>query len=281
MITHATPGVKADVRPRLPFAPAFATFPPSVDSQMLHAPHPAWVAYSYPTASGQPQFTSPPCAASPALPQQVMAPGKSPVELAAVQHNQSLLDFGIIAALSLIHLPGLAYLGAMHGCWRDFIDLCFINAAGRDSLDETPFLFARIAFFILRVQSTLAVDFQQFSQVMQIGTGLGSFALTKIVAANGTVVQGQFQRYGLAATCALAFVVLFWAELTLSGSANYPVLGDETVLTYIDSELPADFVGASDAKAGLMKYLQFLRFVDALIFGAALGMPKSPRHDPK
>ena len=67
----------------------------------------------------------------------------------------------------------------------------------------------------------------------------------------------------------------------MSSSVSYPVLGDETVLSYIDSELPEDFVGASQAKAGLMKYLQFLRLADALIFGAALAMPKFPRQDAK
>ena len=265
-----------------------------------YPPHPAYLGYYYPPPAGNfpyyppqmpqmpppgslPPGYAPPGYAPPGYAPTGFAPIKSQAEIAAAQQNQRLLVLGIIAALSVVHLPWLAYLFAMHGCWGNFFDLCFVGAPNpdADTLNETPFLFARIAFFILRVQSTLAVDFQQFTQVMQIGTGLGSFALTKIVAANGTVVQGRVQRYGLAATCALAFVILFWAELTLSSSANYPVLGDETVLGYIDSELPADFVGASEAKAGLMKYLQFLRLADALIFGAALAMPKSPRQDPK
>jgi len=262
------------------FHPGYPPFPmpegqsPPGQPHPFYPPHPAYMGYYYPPPPGPMPYYPP---QPPAV---AMPPAKSPAEVAAAQHNQRLLVLGIISVLSLVHLPWLAYLFAMHGCWGNFFDLCFAAAQGADGLNETPFLFAQVAFFILRVQTTLAVDFQQFTQVMQIGTGLGSFALTKIVAANGTVVEGRWQRYGLAATCAVAFVVLFWAELTLSSTANYPVLGDETVLGYIDSELPADFVGASEAKAGLMKYLQFLRLADALIFGAALAMPKSPKTAP-
>lgn len=262
------------------FHPGFAPYP-MPDGQVPpqfppFPPHPAYMGYYYPPPPPGPipYYSQLPLPGQPGF-----APVKSPAEIAATQQNQRLLVLGIIAALSLVHLPWLAYLFAMHGCWGGFLDQCFA-ATPADELSERPFLFAQVAYFILRVQTTLAVDFQQFTQVMQIGTGLGSFALTKIVAANGTVVHGRWQRYGLAATCAVAFVVLFWAELTLSSSANYPILGDETVLGYIDSELPADFVGASEAKAGLMKYLQFLRLADALIFGAALAMPKSPVQPP-
>ena len=262
--------------------------PPAAEGSPLDpvahlAMHPAYAPYYYPPHPGfYPPYGMPPAppgqTPQPAAVLAAPAPAKSPAELAAIAHNQRLMVLGIIIAIGLVHLPWLTYLFAMHGCWGGFIDTCFAASPASDAeqLADTPFLFARVAFFILRVQTVLSVDFQQFSQILQVGTGLGSFALTKIVAANGTVVQGNLQRYGLAAACAAAFVVLFWAELTLSSTATYPVLGGETVLSYIDSELPADFVGAAEAKAGLMKYLQFLRLADALIFGAALAMPKSP-----
>lgn len=249
-----------------------------------YPPHPAYMGYYYPPYP--PAFA--PAGPPPPMGQPFVVPSgpppRSPAEVAAAAANQQMLLVGIMAVISLVHLPWLAYLVAIHGCWGSFLDLCYAAPAGMDDMAEGttgPFAFAQVAFFILRVQTVLSVDFQQFSQVMQIGTGLGSFALTKIVAANGTVVQGRLQRYGLAVTCALAFVLLLWVEVTLSSSVSYPVLGDETVLSYIDSELPEDFVGASQAKAGLMQYLQFLRLADALIFGAALAMPKSPRQDAK
>lgn len=199
----------------------------------------------------------------------------------SVAHNQRLLILGIVSLVFLVHLPWLLYLFAVQGCWGSFIDLCGAAPVEEgvldsfDSMSDTPFFFARIAFFMLRVQSVLSSDWAQFSQVLQVSTGLGSFLLTKIIAANGKIAQGNVSRLMLAGTCAAAFIVLFWAEIHLTGSSTYPELGDQTVLGYIDQELPEDFVSAIAAKTGLMQYLQILRLADALILGAALAMPKS------
>ncbi len=211
------------------------------------------------------------------------APPKSPAEVAAAVANQRLVLLGIMAVISLVHLPWLDCLMAIHGCWGSFLDLCLTTPAVADDMADgtvDPFAFARVAFFILRVRAVLSVDFQQFSQVMQIGTGLGSFALTKIVAANGTVVQGRLQRFGLAVTCAIAVVLLLWVWVTVFTSVSYAVLDDETVPKYIGSELLGNFVGAPQAQAGLLIYLHFLRLADAWILGAALAMPKSPDGTP-
>jgi hypothetical protein len=198
----------------------------------------------------------------------------------AASHNQRLLILIIVAAILIVHLPWLAYLVALQGCWGGFIDLCFAAsaAAPEDPFAEaadTPFLFARIAFFMLRVQAVLSSDWTQMSQALQVSTGLGSFMLTKIIAAQGRIAQGNLARVTLAGACAMAFIFLFWAEITLTGSTRHAELGDLTVLAYIDQELPADFISAGAAKAGLLQYLQILRLADALILGAALAMPKS------
>lgn len=194
----------------------------------------------------------------------------------SIAHNQRLLTLGIVAVVFVVHLPWLLYLVAVHGCWGGFVETC--GAPTTDDLaglSDSPFLFASLAFFMLRVQSVLSADWAQFSQVLQVSTGLGSFMLTKIIAANGKIAQGNRARFLLAGSAAAAFVVLFWAEMHLTGTTTYPVLGDLTVLAYIDQELPEDFVSAGAARAGLMQYLQILRLADALILGAALAMPKS------
>lgn len=194
----------------------------------------------------------------------------------SIAHNQRLLTLGIVAVVFVVHLPWLLYLVAVHGCWGGFVETC--GAPATDDLaglSDSPFLFASLAFVMLRVQSVLSADWAQFSQVLQVSTGLGSFMLTKIIAANGKIAQGNRARFLLAGSAAAAFVVLFWAEMHLTGTTTYPVLGDLTVLAYIDQELPEDFVSAGAARAGLMQYLQILRLADALILGAALAMPKS------
>ena len=201
-----------------------------------------------------------------------MTPVKAPDP--SVAHNQRLLTLGIVATVFVVHLPWLLYLIAVHGCWGSFVDSCATLSA-RDPDADIPYLFASVAYFVLRVQSVLSSDWAQFSQVLQVSTGLGSFMLTKIIAANGKIAQANRSRFLLAGSAAVAFVILFWAEMHLTGTALYPELGGLTVLAYIDQELPADFVSAGAARAGLMQYLQMLRLADALILGAALAMPKS------
>ncbi len=151
-----------------------------------------------------------------------------------------------------------------------------IDAAG---LVDRPFVFARIAIAILHVQSQLTADWAQFSQVLQLGTGVGGFVLTKLAAGNGRFTQTQASRWTLVGTCALAFAVLFWAQMHLTGSQTYAVLGAQTPLGYIDASLPEGFLGAADVKAGLLQYLQMLRLADALLLGAALAMPKAEEKD--
>ena len=216
----------------------------------------------------------------PASPGGQIAMPQTPAERTLQAQNQQLLITGIIVAVLLIHLPWLLYLYGVHGCWGTFVEMCRATdpaALELETTSETPLLFASVAFFMLRVQTVLSVDFAKFSEVLQLSTGLGSFALTKIVAANGKIATGNLRRFLLAGTCAVAFAVLFWAELHLTGSTTYAALGDETVLSYIDLELPPDFLAATEAKAGLMQYLQILRLADALIFGAALAMPRVPK----
>ena len=246
------------------------------------APPPDWAGqapYPYPqmpyAAPWPPAYPAPYPTGYP--PQQNLP--QTPMQRTLQAQNQQLLITGIIAAVLLIHLPWLLYLYGVHGCFGSFLEVCRAvdPTLDLDTIDETPFLFARVAFFMLRVQTVLSVDFAKFSEVLQLSTGLGSFALTKIVAANGMVATGNLRRFALAGTCAVAFVVLFWAELHLTGATPYAVLGDETVLSYIDLELPADFLVVTEAKAGLMQYLQILRLADALIFGAALAMPRAAK----
>lgn len=214
----------------------------------------------------------------------IAKPGPSAAEIQAQKaaaHNQRLLILAIVAAVFLVHLPWLLYILTVHGCWGSFLDLCFagtdtIAAEGDiDSLTADPFMFAQVAFFMLRIQSVLTTDWAQFSQALQLSTGVGSFVLTKIIAANGKIAQGSTSRMLLAGSCAASFGILFWAEIHLTGSTEFADLGGQTVMGYIDQELPEDFLSAGVAQSGLLKYLQFLRLADALILGAALAMPKS------
>ncbi|MEY4984677.1 MAG: hypothetical protein RIR62_2943 [Pseudomonadota bacterium] len=219
-----------------------------------------------------------PAGAGPApatLPPPVM---ESPAD-AARAHNQKLLVTGLIALVFLVHLPWLVYLVGVHGCWGSFLENCFAPSEEVDLFADAaqPMLFARVTFLMLRVQSVLAGDWAEFSQAMQISTGVGSFVLTKIVAANGLIAEGRLRIWLLAATCGLAFAVLFWAELHLGGTVTYPELGDETILAYIDQNLPPEFMAFDTARTSLTEYLQFLRLADALILGAALAMPTTQR----
>lgn len=209
-----------------------------------------------------------------------MAPPVDPAKAAADQaraHNQQLILYAVIAAVVLIHLPWLVYLFAVHGCWGSFLELCTGASESPDAIFDEPMLFAQVSFFILRIQSVVMSDWSQFSNVLQLSTGLGSFMLTKLVAANGLVAQGMRPRIILSATCLAAFVLLFWAEIHLTDARPYPQLADETILSYVDQMMPPDFPAFSDIKASLTQYLQFLRLADALILGAALAMSSSPR----
>lgn len=227
-----------------------------------------------------PSFPAAPQAAPsapPAVPPVTGATAAPAAEAAA--HNQRLLVGGIIFFVFLVHLPWLVYLVGVHGCWGSFLETCFAATEEADPFADASatMLFAQVTFLMLRVQAVLAGDWSQFSQAMQISTGIGSFVLTKIVAANGLIAEGRLRVWLLATTCALAFVVLFWAELHLSGTATYAELGDETILAYIDQNLPPDFVAFATVERSLTEYLQFLRLADALILGAALAMPSSRR----
>lgn len=205
-------------------------------------------------------------------------PPPPPTQSEAVRHNQKLWINGIIAGVFLVHLPWLVYLFAVHACWGTFLEACYSLPAEEMSdpfaeVAGAPMLFARVTYLMLRVQAVLAGDWGQFSQAMQVSTGAGSFILTKIVAANGLVAEGRLRIWSLAACCAVAFGLLFWAELHLLGSQTYPELGALTVLDYIDQNLPVNFLAYSSVEASLKGYLQFLRLADALILGAALAMP--------
>lgn len=219
-----------------------------------------------------------------AAPQAPMAPYANPPvqnQTAAQAHNQKVLVTGIIAAVFVVHLPWLVYLFAVHACWGTFLESCYaVSAVSAEELADpfaeasgAPMLFARVIFLMLRVQAVLAGDWGQFSQAMQVSTGAGSFVLTRIVAANGLVAEGRLRVWLLAASCAFAFGLLFWAELHLLGDQIYPELGAQTVLAYIDQNLPVDFLAYSNVESSLKGYLQFLRLADALILGAALAMP--------
>lgn len=210
-----------------------------------------------------------------------------PMPNEAQAHNQRLLVWAIILGVMAVHLPWIAYLVAVHGCWGTFIDACWQATAAEGMLEgevdpfaETlgdPFLFARIVFLMLRVQAVLSADWGEYSQAMQLSTGLGSFVLTRIVAANGLVMQGRGKAIYLAAICLTLFVILFWAELHLTSDQGHPLLGDDTVLDYISQTLPPDFASYGSVRDGLMQLLQFLRLADALILGACLALPTSQR----
>lgn len=196
----------------------------------------------------------------------------SAAERAAQERAQRLLVLGLIVAVMLVHLPWLAYLVAVFGCGGTFLDLCLDGGIE----DGGTMLFARLAYAMLRVQAILTVDIARFSELMQLSTGVGAFLLAKIAAANGRIVAEGPRRYALAGACALGFLLCFVAELHLTGSATYPVLGGVTVLDYIDFETPLD-IPPEDVGPGLLRTLQVLRLADAMIFGAALALLKSPK----
>jgi hypothetical protein len=235
--------------------------------------------------AGLPVATVPPAPPAPLSAGSGPAPANAPSPVmasaadAARAHNQKLLVTGLIALVFLVHLPWLVYLVGVHGCWGSFLENCFAPPEEVDIFADAaqPMLFARVTFLMLRVQSVLAGDWAEFSQAMQISTGVGSFVLTKIVASNGLIAEGRLRVWLLAATCGLAFAVLFWAELHLGGTVTYPELGDETILAYIDQNLPPEFMAFDTARTSLTEYLQFLRLADALILGAALAMPTTQR----
>jgi hypothetical protein len=205
----------------------------------------------------------------------------------AQTHNQRLLLIAILLGVMAVHLPWIAYLVAVHGCWGTFLDACWQAAATdivpdaeADPFAETvgaPYVFARIVFLMLRVQAMLSSDWAEYSQAMQLSTGLGSFVLTRIVASNGLVTQARDKAIYLAALCFTLFLVMFWAELHLTSDTPHALLGDDTVLDYISQTLPPDFAGYGSVRDGLMQLLQFLRLADALILGACLALPSTPR----
>jgi len=201
--------------------------------------------------------------------------------------NQRLLVWAIILGVMAVHLPWIAYLVAVHGCWGTFLDACWqapvseaLMAEEDDPFAESvgePYLFARIVFLLLRVQAVLSSDWAEYSQAMQLSTGLGSFVLTRIVASNGLVTQGREKAIYLAALCVVLFVILFWVELHLTSETVHPLLGDDTVLDYISQTLPPDFASYGSVRDGLLQLLQFLRLADALILGACLALPTTQR----
>ena len=128
------------------------------------------------------------------------------------------------------------------------------------------------------MQTVLSADWAEYSQAMQLSTGLGSFVLTRIVASNGMVTAGRAKAIYLAAFCFTLFIVLFWAELHLTSDTVHPLLGDDTVLDYISQTLPPDFASYGSVRDGLMQLLQFLRLADALILGACLALPTTERN---
>ena len=64
------------------------------------------------------------------------SPPKSPAEVAAAAADQRLLLLGIMAVICLVHLPWLAYLVAIHGCWGSFLDLCYAAPAAVDDFGD-------------------------------------------------------------------------------------------------------------------------------------------------
>lgn len=280
----------SDAPPDLPPPPAaaapllyYAVWLPSADGRPTGAPIylPAQGVGGGQTAP----FALPPPPATP-------LPAAPPADIAPAQpnaavHNQRLLVLAIIGGVIAVHLPWIAYLIAVHGCWGTFIDACWqtpmteaLLAEEADPFAETvgdPYLFARIVFLMLRVQAVLSADWAEYSQAMQLSTGLGSFVLTRIVASNGLVTQGREKAIYLVALCFTLFLLLFWAELHLTSDTVHPLLGDDTVLDYISQTLPPDFASYGSVRDGLMQLLQFLRLADALILGACLALPSTQR----
>ena len=232
-----------------------------------------------PVAGGPPPVMAPASAQAPG--------GAGSAASQAQAHNQRLLVWAIILGVMAVHLPWIAYLVAVHGCWGTFIDACWqapvtegLLEGEIDPFAETvgdPYLFARIVFLMLRVQAVLSADWGEYSQAMQLSTGLGSFVLTRIVASNGLVFQARGKAVYLAALCLTLFFILFWAELHLTSDEGHPLLGDDTVLDYISQTLPPDFASYGSVRDGLMQLLQFLRLADALILGACLALPTTQR----
>jgi hypothetical protein len=271
----------ADLPPPPPAAPTllyYAVWLPAPDGRPAGAPIylPAQGSVGDPNAgfATPPPFPLPPADIAPAPP-------------TAAAHNQRLLVLAIIGCVIAVHLPWIAYLIAVHGCWGTFIDACWqapvteaLLAEEADPFAETvgdPYLFARIVFLMLRVQAVLSADWAEYSQAMQLSTGLGSFVLTRIVASNGLVTQGREKAIYLVALCFTLFLLLFWAELHLTSDTVHPLLGDDTVLDYISQTLPPDFASYGSVRDGLMQLLQFLRLADALILGACLALPSTQR----
>lgn len=243
---------------------------------------PAGGAAPGPVAAGLPPAMMPPPV------QGVGGVALPPYAQEAQAHNQRLLVWAIILCVLAVHLPWIAYLVAVHGCWGTFLDACWqapvAEAMGMegdiDPFAETvgdPYLFARIVFLMLRVQAVLSADWGEYSQAMQLSTGLGSFVLTRIVASNGLLMESRGKSVYLAALCLTLFLILFWAELHLTSDQGHPLLGDDTVLDYISQTLPPDFASYGSVRDGLMQLLQFLRLADALILGACLALPTTQR----
>jgi hypothetical protein len=244
-----------------------------------------------PAGGAVPGAAAPPLPPMPHFPAMAGAPGAgglaAGVPSAAAQHNQRILVWMIILGVIVVHVPWIAYLVAVHGCWGTFLDACWQTQVTDAQLLEQvdpfadtvgdPYLFARIVFLLLRVQTVLSADWAEYSQAMQLSTGLGSFVLTRIVASNGMVTEGRAKAIYLAAFCFTLFIVLFWAELHLTSDTVHPLLGDDTVLDYISQTLPPDFASYGSVRDGLMQLLQFLRLADALILGACLALPTTER----
>ena len=277
--TVPPPPPSPDCPPPPPLAPAllyYAVWLPAPDGAAAGPP------IYLPASGGGPVAAPPAVFASPVLP-----PAPGPATSAAASHNQRLLLLAILVGVMLVHLPWIAYLIAVHGCWGTFLDACWqapvtdaLLADDADPFAETlgdPYIFARIVFLMLRVQAVLSSDWAEYSQAMQLSTGLGSFVLTRIVASNGLVTQGRDKAIYLAALCFTLFLLLFWPELHLTSETVHPLLGDDTVLDYISQTLPPDFASYGSVRDGLMQLLQFLRLADALILGACLALPSTNR----
>lgn len=268
--------------PQPPAAPPllyYAVWLPTPDGRPSNAP--IYLPAPGTTGDQGPGFAAPPPPFGPP-PANAVPAGSN-----AASHNQRLLVFAIIGGVIAVHLPWIAYLLAVHGCWGTFIDACW-QSPMTDALvfeeaepfAETvgdPYLFARIVFLMLRVQAVLSADWAEYSQAMQLSTGLGSFVLTRIVASNGLITQGREKAIYLVALCFTLFLLLFWAELHLTSDTVHPLLGDDTVLDYISQTLPPDFASYGSVRDGLMQLLQFLRLADALILGACLALPSTQR----
>lgn len=299
-VSAGQPGQGAPEAPEAPavVAPSPPDLPPPAVPALLY--YAVWLPAPDGAAVGPPIYLPAPGAggASPAptptpvsafqpAPASAPPPAPAPAASAATSHNQRLLLLAILAGVMLVHLPWIAYLFAVHGCWGTFLDACWqapitdaLLADDADPFAETlddPYIFARIVFLMLRVQAVLSADWAEYSQAMQLSTGLGSFVLTRIVASNGLVTQGREKAIYLVALCFTLFLLLFWAELHLTSDTVHPLLGDDTVLDYISQTLPPDFASYGSVRDGLMQLLQFLRLADALILGACLALPSTNR----